>query len=39
MYSACLSICKFGCIYPINFKTTEPIRPKFVWEGLWNIKI
>ena len=25
----CLSVCLFVCLYPINAKTAEPIRPKF----------
>ena len=26
---ACLSVCLFVCLYPINIKTAEPIGPKF----------
>ena len=26
---ACLPICQFVCLYPINVKTAELIRPKF----------
>ena len=26
---ACLSVCLSVCLYPINVKTAEPIRPKF----------
>ena len=26
---ACLSVCLFVCLYPINVKTAEPIGPKF----------
>ena len=26
---ACLSVCLFVCLYPINVKTAEPIWPKF----------
>ena len=26
---ACLSVCLGVCLYPINVKTAEPIRPKF----------
>ena len=26
---ACLSVCLSVCLYPINFKTAEPIGPKF----------
>ena len=25
---ACLSVCLFVCLYPINVKTAEPIGPK-----------
>ena len=27
---ACLGVCLFVCLYPINVKTAEPIGPKFV---------
>ena len=26
---ACLSVCLFVCLYPVNVKTTKPIGPKF----------
>ena len=26
---ACLSVCLFVCLYPINVKTAKPIGPKF----------
>ena len=26
---ACLGVCLFVCLYPINVKTAEPIGPKF----------
>ena len=29
---ACLSGCLFVCLYPINVKTAEPIRPNFLWD-------
>ena len=29
IYKFSLSVCLFVCLYPINVKTTEPIRPKF----------
>ena len=29
---ACLSVCLFVCLYPINVKTTEPIGLKFLWD-------
>ena len=28
-YLACLSVCLFVCLYPINVKTAQPIGPKF----------
>ena len=33
---ACLSVCLFVCLYPINVKTAEPIRPKFCVGPLWS---
>ena len=30
VYFDCLTVCLFACLYPINFKTAEPIGPKFV---------
>ena len=29
IYFACLGVCLFGCLYPKNVKTVEPIWPKF----------
>ena len=29
IYFACLSVCSFVCLYPIDVKTAEPIGPKF----------
>ena len=37
---ACLSACPSVCLYPINVKTAEPIRPKFfVWHHVipWKV--
>ena len=29
IYLACMDVCLSVCVYPINGKTTEPIRPNF----------
>ena len=29
IYKFGVSVCLFVCLYPINVKTAEPIRPKF----------
>jgi hypothetical protein len=36
-YILCLSVYQSLCLYPINFKTAEPIGPKFC-VGVWMLK-
>ena len=45
IYFACLGVCLFFCLYPINVKTAEPIGPTLFCEtlrnpreGLWMIE-